>query len=322
MSAIYEKPTYWSMGPPPGILQTIEVDLGEDHGGVWQITQFPDKPAFEIDVWLSDGVPTAKRSVWADLKAGIDAVEEARVDDIWGQGHGRIWAIKDILDSMDRLDDHAWKFNAGPNKQGRWLWWNQEGPWDPKDIGIIGYENPNVYHYYTAPVHYEIREILDKAEEDADYEKWLVEDVEPEVAKYNLMVAESLDPEYRCGGNKFTQSTQFWRSVFNWTGELEESMGDSVDNMMSEWKKLGRDPVDIKHVRQGMLGHYLMKDRYQTRVEIVDANTGKTPLGLVHFPKKFSDYIPEKGQTLRVTYSKVSGNFLHSPKKFVAIYIH
>lgn len=309
---------------PPGVLQSIQVPL--DWGVDCNITQlFSDNGFSAEDVDI--------------LREMIEAAEEARVKII----DSRIEAVQYCM-KMEKLSKNSWEFNKvgfhcqGPggcnNQNGllcggqrSWNWCQYRHEYtvltyDSSDIGAIGCPSDYIYDYYCAPLHYDVELVLDLAEEDWDYEQWLKE-VDELIMILNLNAAQSRDPEERTGANALTLNGRIWKNKTGWCGEVVEHMGDSVDNMMDEWKKLGRCPTEIKHVHQGQIGHVLIKDRYKIHAKILENNFAETPYGIAWFPPKFQEFIPEPGHYCFLTMSKNSGEKLTRHRaQFTVIYIH
>jgi len=167
-----------------------------------------------------------------------------------------------------------------------------------------------------------MEDALHQFEEDWEYEKWLKE-VDELTMISNLNAAQSRDPEERTGSTPLTLNGRIWQGKTGWCGEVVETMGDSVNNMMDEWKKIGRDPTEIKHVHQGQIGHVLLKDRYKIGSKILENNFAETPYGIAWFPPKFQKFIPGPGNYCILTMSKNSGEKLTRHRaQFTVVYIH
>ena len=323
---------------PPGVLHTIEIDVGDD---AWEITQFPDEPFWvrqDLAMQLVPGYQYITADHLAEFKELVKGAEEARVKLI----DSKLEAVE-YCSKMEKLSNNAWEFNevgfhcqgpGGCNIQngvlcGRRSWnWCQYRheytikTYDSSDMGAIGCPSNCIYDYYCAPIHYDIELVLDLAEEDWEYEQWLKE-VDELTMISNLNAAQSRDPEERIGSNALTLNGRIWKDKTGWCGDVDERMGDSVDNMMSEWKKLGRCPTEIKDVHQGQIGHVLLKDRYKVHAKILKNNFAETPYGIAWIPPKFSNFIPEEGYYCFLTISKNSGEKLTKHRaQFTVIYIH
>ena len=299
---------------PPGVLQTVTIPdpTSLDGLGDLEITLIPSRGVTDINHFSEEGIQHFKEMLYE-----ID--EEYRKRCVL-----KMEAIEVHLDRFDRLAKEVWDFNSGVVKRpDLWSWVNQEGPYDCSDCGWISHTDvPHFRDEYVAFVLHDIAEVLAMAEEDADYEEWLRE-VEVAVQNHNLNVVQCMDPEYRDGAGAFSSVTRFWKGLTGWCGEVVEHMGDSVDNMMEEWKKLGRCPTEIKQVRQGQIGHVLIKDRYKRLVQMKKGNFAETPLGDIWFPPKFERYLPEEGQYFWVSFTKNSGrNLADHRAPFTALYIH
>ena len=245
---------------------------------------------------------------------------------------------------MEKLSDTAWKFNergsycqgpgginiqkglmCGGQRSWNWCQYRHEYTvltYDAGDIGAIGCPSPYIYDYYCAPMRYDVELVLDLAEEDWEYEQWLKE-VDEIIMVSNLNAAQCRDPEERTGSNALTLNGRIWKNKTGWCGEVVETMGDSVDNMMSEWRKLGRCMTEIKHVQQGQIGHVLLKDRYKVHAKILENNFAETPYGIAWFPPKFEKFIPEPGNYCFLTITKNSGEKLTRHRaQFTVIFHH
>lgn len=324
---------------PPGILHTIEVDVG---GDIWEITQFPDAPFWvrqDYAMHLVPGYQYITTDHLADLKELVGGVEEERVRII----DSKLEAVQ-YCSKMEKLSKNSWEFNklgfhcqgpggcnnhngllCGGQRSWNWCQFRHEytiKTYDSSDIGVIGCPSDYIYDYYCAPLHYDIELVLDLAEEDWEYERWLKE-VDELIMILNLNAAQSRDPEERTGSNALTLGGRIWKGKTGWCGEVVESMGDSVDNMMDGWKKLGRCPTEIKHVHQGQIGHVLLKERYKIHAKILENNFAETPYGIAWIPPKFQEFIPEAGNYCFLTISKNSGDKLTRHRaQFTVIYKH
>jgi hypothetical protein len=323
---------------PPGVLHTIEIDVGDD---TWEITQFPDEPFWvrqDFAMQLVPGYQYITADHLAEFKELVKGAEEARVNLI----DSKLEAVK-YCSKMEKLSKNAWEFNkVGFHCQGRggcniqndllcgqrsWNWCQYRHEYtlktyDSSDIGAIGCLSNCIYDYYCAPIRYDIELVLDLAEEDWEYEQWLKE-VDELTMISNLNAAQSRDPEERIGSNALTLNGRIWKDKTGWCGDVDERMGDSVDNMMSEWKKLGRCPTEIKDVHQGQIGHVLLKDRYKVHAKILKNNFAETPYGIAWIPPKFSNFILLRGYYCFLTISKNSGEKLTKHRaQFTVIYIH
>jgi len=324
---------------PPGVLHTIEVDVGDD---TWVITQFPDKPFWvrqDFAMQLAPGYQYITDDHLSVLKELVGGAEESRIKTI----DSKMEAVQ-YCSKMVKLSNNAWEFNKGGfhcqgpggcnNQNGflcggqrswNWCQYRHEytiNTYDSSDIGAIGCPSSHIYDYYCAPINGDIELVLDLAEEDWEYEQWLKE-VDELTMISNLNAAQSRDPEERTGSTPLTLNGRIWRGKTGWCGEVVETMGDSVNNMMDEWKKLGRDPTEIKHVHQGQIGHVLLKDRYKIGAKILENNFAETPYGIAWFPPKFQKFIPRPGNYCILTMSKNSGEKLTRHRaQFTVVYIH
>ena len=310
---------------PPGVFETIQVPL--DWGIECNITQLSSDNGFSAE----------DADILRDMIEGA-AKERVKIID------SRIEAVQ-YCTKMAKLSNTAWEFNRrglhcqGPGGcniqndllcgQRSWNWCQYRHEYtiktyDSSDIGAIGCPSNYIYDYYCAPLKYDIELVLDMAEEDWDYEQWLKENVVDELIMIsNLNAAQSRDPEERTGSSTLTLNGQIWKGKTGWCGEVVERKGDSIDNMMDEWKKLGRCPTEIKHVRQGQIGHVLLKERYKIHAKILENNFAETPYGIAWFPPKFQKFIPEVGKYCFLTMSKNSGEKLTRHRaQFTVIYIH
>jgi hypothetical protein len=324
---------------PPGVLHKIEVAVGDD---TWEITQFPDTPFWvcqDFSMQLVPGYQYITTDHLAEFKELIEGAEEARVKVI----DSKLEAVK-YCSKIEKLSNNAWEFNkvgshcqgsggcniqhgmlVGGQRSWNWCQYRHEYTiltWDSSDMGAIGCGSPYIYDYYCAPIQGEVELTLDLAEEDWEYEQWLKE-VDELTMILNLNAAQSRDPEERTGSNALSLNGRIWKGQTGWCGEVVETMGDSVDNMMSEWKKLGRCLTEIKHVHQGQIGYILLKDRYKVHAKILKNNFAETPYGIAWIPPKFRNCILIPGYYCFLTISKNSGEKLAKHRaQFTVIYIH
>ena len=299
-------------------LSTMEVDLGRDHH-VWWLTQMEDMPLYPAN-------KEEQRHPGELIRCNImfrEILEEIEKDRM-KENDGRLDALEWCMDICEKRDRYAWDFNATVEPQVRsWKWLAITN--DPLSLEFL--ECPSEYSsdYYRDFLEWELEEALVQFEQDYDYEKWLEEEVEPIVMKENLLRVESLDSEERakCRDVRGGLSGRIWQNKTGWVGELHTQVGESVDFMMDGWKKLGRCPTEIKHVKQGQLGYDLIKDRYDTQVQIVKNGLfAKSPYGMVYIPYRLRRFLVPNGCYMHITYAKTTHP--EGPKErapFTAIFV-
>ena len=317
---------------PPGVLQTVTIpDLTSPDGGVLELTFIPTRGVTDINTFSAEGI--------SHMREMLESADKERLNII----DSKIEAVQYCM-KMQKLSNNAWEFNehgshcqgpgginihkgmmCGGQRSWNWCQYRHEytiKTYDSSDIGAIGCPSDYIYDYYCAPMHYDVELVLDLAEEDWEYEQWLKE-VDELIMISNLNAAQCRDPEERTGSNALTLNGRIWKNKTGWCGEVVERMGDSVDNMMSEWKKLGRCMTEIKHVQQGQIGHVLLKDRYKVHAKILENNFAETPYGIAWFPPKFANFIPEVGNYCFLTITKNSGEKLTRHRaQFTVIFHH
>lgn len=327
---------------PPGVLQAIEVDFIGDDGEVWEVIQFPDQP-----FWVTQGGKinivssyqynhTDQRSMFNEL---TDEVTRVNVKD-YHDHHESISYAR--YGTHTEMSEKSWNFNAiGWNCQRPWNWYVGLDTMDPGNPGLISAlvsEQKYLYRYYRGFVDDYVEEALNQFEEDYDYEQWLSTDVLYAEMKENAHITRCYDPDIRCTA-KFTTTGTHWLQQSGWVGEVVETMGDSVDNMIDEWKKLGRDPVDIKHIKQGQLGHVLLKDRYRIFATIDAGPFAVSEIGFIFIPPKMMSFLSTEpgqacGNVVDLTVAKTPAGWLPPckfkiprkgrapPAEYVAIFNH
>ena len=327
---------------PPGVLQAIEVDFIGDDGEVWEVIQFPDRP-----FWVTQGGKmnistgyqynhTEQRSMFNEL---IDEVTKANKKDHLDHEVSISYARNG---THTKMSERSWNFNAiGWNCQRPWNWYVDLDTMDPGNPGLISAlvsEQKYLYRYYRGFVDDYVEEALNQFEEDFDYEQWLSTDVLYAEMKENAHITRCYDPDIRCTA-KFTTTGTHWLQQSGWVGQVVETMGDSVDNMVDEWKKLGRDPVDIKHIQQGQLGHVLLKDRYRIFATIDAGPFAVSEIGFIFIPPKMMSFLSTEpgqacGNVVDLTVAKTPAGWLPPckfkiprkgrapPAEYVAIFNH
>ena len=305
-------------------MEEVEVDLGRDHGE-WIIHQMKDMPLYPVSK-EEQRHPGERIRCHIMFRELLDELEKDRMK----ENNGRLDAIEWCMDVCKDRDIRAWEFNANlhegpgyPSPVRSWKWLAITD--DPLSLEFL--ECPSEYggDYYRDFLEWDLEEALVKFEQDYDYEKWLEEEVEPIVMKENLLRVESLDIEDRAKSRDVRGglSGRIWQNKTGWVGELHTQVGESVNFMMDEWKKLGLCPTEIKHVHQGQLGYDLIKDRYDTQVQIVKNGLfAKSPYGMVYIPYRLRRFLVPNGCYMHITYAKTTHPA--GPKEkapFTAIYV-
>jgi len=306
---------------PPGVLHTFEV-VG-DGGEIWELTQFPDKPFWvtqEISPSIAPGYQYITTDHLAEFKELADGVIRFNVKD-YHDHHDSISYARN--GTHTEMSTRSWDFNAiGWNCQRPWNWYVGLGDMDRGNPGLISAlvsEHKYLYRYFRGFVDDYIEQALNEFEEDFDYEQWLETDVLYAEMKEQAHINRCYDPEIRCTA-RFTVIGREWLKNTGWVGQVDETMGDSVDNMVDGWKKLGRDPVDIKHIQQGQLGHVLLKDRYRIFAKMDRGPFAISNFGFIFIPPRMMDYLSispgqASGNVIDITVAKVPAGWL-PPCKF------
>mgnify|MGYP001220431648 CR=1 FL=1 len=248
---------------PPGVLQTFTIPdpTSLDGSGELEITLIPSRSVTDINHISDEGIQHFKEMLY-------EADEEYR------KTCGlKMDAIQSHIDHSDKMANESWDFNSGPAKRFPYLWVNQVGAYDCSDCGWISHMDvPYFRDEYTAYVHYEIAEVLEKAEEDADYEEWINSKQYVESLKeYNL------------------------HKLLAWNKEGE---GDHP-----KWS--GEYKVLTQHGWSGRFSNLYnsyIKERYRVEVYVHTLNWGKgrsyyaygsTPYGDVYVPQKITEYLKD-----------------------------
>jgi hypothetical protein len=250
---------------PPGVLQSFTMEdpvYWGNHSEV-EITLLPSSTFAPS---LSDSEAVFSGEDVAIISELMEAAEQEN-DKIIGE---KMDAIQAHIDRFDKMANESWDFNSGPAKKFPWLWVNQEGAYDSSDCGWISYmEIPYFRNEYVAYVDYEVAEVLEMAEEDADYEAWLTsKQYVKSLQKYNMHKLLAWDKE---SGEENPK----------WSGECA---GDIATN-----------------VNRTILYDTLFKERYRVEVYVHTLNWangkyyafGTTPYGDVYIPQKIANYLKD-----------------------------
>ena len=262
---------------PPGVLQTVTIPdpTSLDGFGDLEITLIPSTRVTDINHFSEEGIAAFKEMLYE-----ID--EENRKTCAL-----KMAAIQAHIDRFDRFANESWDFNSGPAQKFPWLWVNQEGGYDRSDCGWISYMDvPHFRDEYTAYVDSEIAEVLEKAEEDADYEEWInSKQYVKSLQEYNRhkLLAWKKIPSERGRRNITLWNKKTDLTHPKWSGEF------CLDTLFPN--ESGCD-----------LFCTLMKERYRVEVYVHTLNWGQggsyyafgsTPYGDVYIPQKITEYLKD-----------------------------
>jgi len=246
---------------PPGVLQTFTIPdpTSLDGLGELEITLIPSCGVTDINHISDGGVQQFKEMLY-------EADEEYR------KTCGlKMDAIQAHIDCSDKMANESWDFNSGPTKRFPYLWVNQVGAYDCSDCGWISHMDvPHFRDDYTAYVHYEIAEVLEKAEEDADYEEWInSKQYVKSLEEYNMHKLLAWNKVRSCQEEEHPK----------WSGEYKEL-------------------VQPYHPTTELYNSYI-KERYRVEVDVTivltdnDYAKGTTPYGDVYIPRKIAAYLKD-----------------------------
>ena len=267
---------------PPGVLQTFTLEdpvYWGNHSEV-EITLLPSSTFAPS---LSNGEAVFSGEDVAIISELMEAAEQEN-DKIIDE---KMTAIQAHIDRFDEMANSSWDFNSGPAQKITWLWVNQEGPYDCSDCGWISYiDVPRFRDEYVAYVDYEVAEILEKAEEDADYEAWI-------------------------NSKQYTKSLQeynrhkllAWKKIPSERGRRNITMWNKkTDLTHPKWS--GEFCLDTLFPNESECDLFctLMKERYRVEVYVHTLNWGQggsyyafgsTPYGDVYIPQKITEYLKD-----------------------------
>jgi len=229
---------------PPGVLQivTIPDPTSLDGFGDLEITLIPSRGVTDINHFSEEGIAAFKEMLY-------EADEEYR--------RGLLTKINSIttqLESIRIRDEMIWQDNANAIKAGR-----QPSLWFTLDCD------------YGLPAPWDIRDALDDAEEDADYEEWInSKQYVKSLEEYNRHKLLAWDKESQGEHPK-------------WSGQYKEiqqigSLSDT-DLLNSYIKERYRAEVYVHTLNWGQGGSYYA--------------FGSTPYGDVYIPQKITEYLKD-----------------------------
>lgn len=231
---------------PPGVLQTVTIPdpTSLDGFGDLEITLIPSSGVTDINHFSEEGIAAFKEMLYE-----ID--EEYRRELLT-----KMDSITTQLESIRIRDELIWQDNAGAIRAGRQpsLWFE------------IGCE-------YGLPTPWAIREALDDAEEDADYEEWInSKQYVKSLQEYNRHKLLAWDKESH--------------------GRHPKWVGHATGLELRQWGSLS--DTDL-------LNSYI-KERYRVEVYVHTLNWGQggsyyafgsTPYGDVYIPQKITEYLKD-----------------------------
>lgn len=280
---------------PPGVLQkvTIPDPTSLDGLGELEITLIPSRSVTDINHFSEEGIASFKEMLYE-----ID--EENRKICALKMG-----AIQVHIDRFDQFANESWDFNRGPAQKFPWLWVNQEGGYDRSDCGWISYMDvPHFRDEYTAYVDSEIAGVLEKAEEDADYEEWVnSKQYVKSLEEYNMHKLLAWNKE-KTGKHP------------KWSGEYTGT------TRSGGW------------ARADYLGSIIIKERYRMFVDVDELGVfhgkfyakGSTPYGDVYIPEKIANYLKDDcgAYDMDIALQDVEGPPGKGPNAFrwTCVYLH
>lgn len=297
---------------PPGVLQTFTLEdpvYWGNHSEV-EITLLPSSTFAPS---LSDGKTVFSGGDIAIISELMEATEQEN-DKIIDE---KMAAIQAHIERFDEMSNSSWEFNAGPAKKFPWLWVNQEGSFDCSDCGWLSYTDiPYFRDEYVAYVDWEIAEVLEAAEEDADYEEWITsKQYVKSLQNYNLhkLLAWEKFPRGRRNINEWNKKTDL--THLKWSGEICEEI------------------MDPNECESELFSTHL-KERYRVEVYVHTLNWaqgrhyayGSTPYGDVYIPEKITNYLKDFCglYEMDIAFQDVEGRPGKKPNSFrwTCVYLH
>ena len=249
MAACSSCPVY-----PPGVLQTVTIPdpTSLDGLGDLEITLIPTRGVTDINHFSEKGIQHFKEMLYE-----IDEEYRLRL----------LKEIDQVVTELEIIrirDEGIWEENSQCIDDTREpsIWFTMEAEYDLSDYGRYG--------PWNAPC--EIREALDQAEEDFDYEEWInSKQYVKSLQEYNLHKLLAWDKESEGEHPK-------------WSGEYKE---------LTQRGNFGRF--------SDLYNSYI-KERYRVEVDVHTLNWGKgssyyaygsTPYGDVYIPEKIANHLKD-----------------------------
>jgi hypothetical protein len=229
---------------PPGVLQkvTIPDPTSLDGLGDLEITLIPSRGVTDINHFSEEGIQMFKEMLYE-----ID--EEYRRSLL-----SEMDSITTQLESLRIRDELIWQGNANASRADR-----QPSLWFEVDCK------------YGLPAPWNIRDALDDAEEDADYEEWI-------------------------NSNQYVKSLQEYNrhKLLAWD---KESHGEHP-----KWSGEYKEEARASGLSRDLLKTIFIKERYRVEVYVHTLNWGQggsyyafgsTPYGDVYIPQKITEYLKD-----------------------------
>lgn len=229
---------------PPGVLQNITIPdpTSLDGLGDLEITLIPSKGVTDINHFSEEGIQNFKEMLY-EIDEEYRRTLLSEMDSITTQ-----------LESIRIRDELIWQDNAIAIRAGR-----QPSLWFTLDCD------------YGLPAPWDIRDALDDAEEDADYEEWInSKQYVKSLEEYNRHKLLAWDKESQGEHPK-------------WSGEYKD---------LRQWGSLSDTDLYNSYI----------KERYRVEVNVHTLNWGQggsyyafgsTPYGDVYIPQKITEYLKD-----------------------------
>jgi len=291
---------HWDL--PPGIMLKMRTPQHYEHpatpganpyGYDLEITGFPGDWDLRVDT--QEDPLTKDKEIIRELMEAVTEDHYQRIDEGMEQIEGELNWIAPLV--------------VAPRGGGCWFFLDEDPGITRLDGDIIMKPRCN----------WVIEDALTQFEEDWEYEKWTnSQQYIKSLKEYNRHTLLSLPP-HRRSASKY---------VTGWTGGKVNDLGKSINWMLSQWTL----PDSPKMIQQGQVGCISVEDRYDVDVEIVTHHPedkkgyakGTTPYGDVYIPFKFRKYLPDIGDTTKMTIAlqDVCGGKKANGFRWTAIYQH
>ena len=260
---------------PPGVLQTVTIPdpTSLDGFGDLEITLIPSRGVTDINHFSEEGIASFKEMLY-EIDEEYRRAIQVEMD-----------STTTLLECMRIRTESIWQDNANAVRAAR----------QPSLWFTLGCK-------YGLPAPWDIRDALDEAEEDADYEEWVN-------SKQYVKSLEEYNRHKLLAWNKEEEGEHP-----KWSGEYKE---------LQQWGSLS--DTDI-------LNSYI-KERYNMFVDVKtlcsDGNSyskGTTPYGDVYIPNKIANYLKDGcgAYQMDIALQDVEGAPGKKPNSFrwTCVYLH